>query len=362
MDGTSSPFKSLFDSAAINEALRQNKAVVCAISASYISTFAGYPLDSLKSRLQTSRNAVTIPRLAARVFQEEGIKGFYRGLWIPLFTISFVRAASFTIYNSTKDTLRNHNFLTRNQLVDVACIGGLGGATAGALISFGSAPFELVKVRRQLEYSIAESQGVRIGKPPGTVQAVKDIVRTNGYRGLYNGFPLHFLRDTSGTALYFLEYDGMRYLMGRLPSGEQGPTPSWLPMPASIVPFFCGSFSGVTSWALIYPLDVVKTKVQTRALAGERKRGVWETFHRLVRGPNPSDPRSVHEGITRIYRGLGISALRSITTHGLLWTFFDLVANYIDRLPPPDERLHLRMVFLSRSVYCPKHFILFPSI
>lgn len=86
-----------------------NKTVVCAVIASYISTFAGYPvsgrvyfmvvaylipsqLDSLKSRLQTSRNRVPIPRLAARVFQEEGIRGFYRGLWIPLFTISFVRA------------------------------------------------------------------------------------------------------------------------------------------------------------------------------------------------------------------------------------------------------------------------------
>lgn len=106
---------------------------------------------------------------------------------------------------------------------------------------------------------------------------MKDLVRANGYRGLYIGFPLHLcelnaltilygdtflkvycivVRDTSGTALYFLEYDGMRHLMGRLPSGEQGPTPSWLPIPASIVPFFCGSFSGVTSWALIYPLDV----------------------------------------------------------------------------------------------------------
>ena len=51
-------------------------------------------------------------------------------------------------------------------------------------------------------------------------------------------------------------------------------------------------------------------------------------------GPDPANPRSVHAGIARIYRGLGISALRSITTHGLLWTFFDLVANYIDELPP----------------------------
>ncbi|EJD02463.1 mitochondrial carrier [Fomitiporia mediterranea MF3/22] len=334
MDGTSRRFGPLLNYGDLNETLRQNKAVVCAISASYISTFAGYPLDSLKSRLQTSRNAITVPRMARQVFREEGIRGFYRGLWIPLFTISFVRAASFTIYNGTKDFLRFQDLLSRDKLFDVACLGGLGGATAGALISFGSAPFELVKVRRQLEYSIAESKGIKLVKPPTTTQAVKDIVRSSGLRGLYIGLPLHLLRDTSGTALYFLEYDGMRHLMGRLPSGEQGPTPTWLPMPASIVPFFCGSFSGVTSWALIYPLDVVKTKVQTRALAGERKRGIGETFYRLLRGPDPAHPRTLYEGISRMYRGLGISALRSITTHGLLWTFFDLVAGYIDRLPP----------------------------
>ena len=53
------------------------------------------------------------------------------------------------------------------------------------------------------------------------------------------------VRDTAGTALYFLEYDGMRHLLGRHRSGEQGPTPSWLPVPASLVPFVCGSVSGV---------------------------------------------------------------------------------------------------------------------
>ena len=168
-------------------------------------------------------------------------------------------AASFTIYNGTKDILRYNDLLAHNRLLDVSLMGGLGGATAGALISFGSAPFELVKVRRQLEFAIAESKGIKLTKPPTTSQAVRDIVRGNGYRGLYIGFPLHLLRDTAGTSLYFLEYDGMRYLMGRLPSGEQGPTPPWLPLPASIVPFFCGSFSGVTSWALIYPLDVCVT-------------------------------------------------------------------------------------------------------
>ncbi|KAF8212119.1 mitochondrial carrier [Mycena galopus ATCC 62051] len=328
MDGTRPT--NLHGTAAFNESLRRNKAVVCALSASYISTFAGYPLDSLKSRLQTMKTPITVTRLAGLVYREEGVVGFYRGLWIPLVTISFVRAASFTIYTETKDYCRAHNYLNRNSVFDAAMVGGIGGAMSGSLISFGSAPFELVKVRRQLEYTIAASRGVHIVKPPGTVAAVKEIIQTRGITGLYTGFRLHFLRDTLGTALYFLEYDGMRHLLGRDRNGEQGATPSWLPIHSSLVPFVCGSLSGVTSWALIYPLDVVKTKVQSRHLAGERYRGVFETLHRLVRAHT--------SGCARIYRGLGVSALRSITTHGLLWTFYDLVSNYIDRLPQlPEE-------------------------
>ncbi|KAF8557295.1 hypothetical protein OG21DRAFT_1601750 [Imleria badia] len=322
-----------FDRAALNDALKRNKSVVCALTASYISTFAGYPLDSLKSRLQTTKTRVSLPKLAGLVYQEEGVKGFYRGLWIPLITISFVRAASFTIYSDTREYCRNHHYFSRNNISDAAIAGGISGALSGSLISFGSAPFELVKVRRQLEYSIASSKGVHLAKPPGTLEAVRDIFRTNGLSGLYIGFRLHFVRDTAGTALYFFEYDALRHLLGRQRSGEQGPTPPWLPIPVSLIPFVCGSFAGVTSWALIYPLDVVKTKIQQRALSGLPSRGVWVTLRRLVRGPDSKDPKPVLAGIARIYQGLGVSAVRSITTHGLLWTFFDITSHYIDHLP-----------------------------
>lgn len=329
------PLNFLFDSAARNEYLRRHKAVVCAISASYVSTFAGYPLDSIKSRLQTTRNKVTIPRLAVQVYSEEGIIGFYRGLWIPLMTISFVRAASFTIYTRTKEYCHSRNLFIGDNIFDVSAAGGLGGALSGSLISVGSTPFELVKVRRQLEYSIAESKGLRIGKPPSTLDAVRDIYRANGIRGLYTGFRLHCLRDTLGTSLYFFEYDGLRHIMGRLPSGEQSTTPTWMPVPVSVVPFMCGSLAGVSSWAIIYPLDVVKTKVQQRALAGVPYKGPLETLHRLIRGPDPDSPKPLLLGMARIYRGLGVSALRSVTTHGLLWTLFDITATYIDNLPRP---------------------------
>ncbi|KAJ7063389.1 mitochondrial carrier [Mycena amicta] len=302
---------------AFNEALRRNKSIP-----------SGLP----KIEVTTCQNSYVCSKAGGNCIREEGIMGFYRGLWIPLVTISFVRAASFTIYTETKDYCRINNYLSRDKVLDAALVGGIGGAMSGSLISFGSAPFELVKVRRQLEYSIAASKGIHILKPPGTAAAVKEIFKANGITGLYSGFRLHFARDTLGTGLYFLEYDGARHILGRNRDGEQGETPAWLPIPSSLVPFVCGSLSGVTSWALIYPLDVVKTKVQQRALAGERYRGVWETLHRLVRGPDPTHPKTIFAGCARIYRGLGVSALRSITTHGLLWTLYDLTSNYIDAL------------------------------
>ena len=47
-------------------------------------------------------------------------------------------AASFTIYSSTKEYFRKHKYLTRNNMFDVAATGAVGGALAGASITFGS--------------------------------------------------------------------------------------------------------------------------------------------------------------------------------------------------------------------------------
>jgi solute carrier family 25 carnitine/acylcarnitine transporter 20/29 len=39
---------------------------------------------------------------------------------------------------------------------------------------------------------IAARKHIKLLKPPGTIEAVKDILRTNGITGLYTGFRLHF--------------------------------------------------------------------------------------------------------------------------------------------------------------------------
>ncbi|OWZ65065.1 hypothetical protein AYX14_04173 [Cryptococcus neoformans] len=403
------PYSNVWTKRAVDadEWLRQHKVVVSATSASVISTFAGFPLDSLKSRLQSSREKVSIPRLAAEVVREEGIGGLWRGFPLPLITISIVRTISFTIYSSTKRILNSTpshggppksdhkltdddrfgskdgsgeknawinihlGWFSGDNAKDIGITSLLAGAASGAVVCVGSAPFELVKVRRQLEYQIyrdshpelflspsaatagsgSKAAGVPRAPsftPPTTLQAVKLIVNSNGLLGLYTGWRLHFVRDTLGTALYFAEYDVMRYYLGRQKTNTkedgagrgfghdvQGDVPDWAKawLPRQAIPFLCGSVAGVSSWALIYPVDAIKTKAQQRALSGLTPRTPAEQFHRLVRGTGRDCPKPLLSGIARLYRGLGISMIRSMLTHGLLWTLLDAVGSYIETKP-----------------------------
>jgi hypothetical protein len=48
-------------------------------------------------------------------------------------------AASFTIYTRTKEFFRDYQLIDHSKLLGCAEIGGIGGAMAGSLISFGSA-------------------------------------------------------------------------------------------------------------------------------------------------------------------------------------------------------------------------------
>ncbi|KAL1407754.1 hypothetical protein Q8F55_007188 [Vanrija albida] len=379
--------------------LARNKIVVSATTASLVSTFCGFPLDSLKSRLQSSRENLSIPRLAAEVVKEEGIGGLWRGFPLPLITISIVRTISFTIYTSTKRIINSRpgdpepkrpwldlhlGILNKDTALDVGTTSFLAGAASGAVVCIGSAPFELVKVRRQLEYQIyrdshpvafsptadaaaglrpvpsgadAVAANARLPQPrtpfvpPTTLQAVRMIVNKMGPLGLWTGFRLHFVRDTLGTALYFAEYDVMRFWLGRRVSdpaslsaaedrlsGGQGELPDWAKgwLPKQLVPFLCGSLAGVTSWAIIYPVDAMKTKAQQRALSGLRPRTPLVQFLRLVRGTE-GRPKPLLTGIARLYRGLGVSMIRSMLTHGLLWTLVDWTSAWIDT--KPVERL-----------------------
>ena len=136
------------------------------------------------------------------------------------------------------------------------------------------------------------------------------IYRSGGLKGLYTGFPLHFTRDVLGTSLYFSIYDSSRFIVDKVE----------LPTPQFLTTFVCGSSAGILSWIIIYPVDLVKSKVQRNALAGVPRESPWHIFRRLSSG-----------GLSKLYRGLGVSAVRSIFSHGIHWSVLEAVRGEIER-------------------------------
>lgn len=337
---------------ALSQWLWDHRTVTAAGTASLVSTAVSFPLDSLKARLQVRaypRPAVV--NCARAVFAEEGIRGFTRGMCVPLATISFVRTASFSIYTSTKHLLHQHAFFPNPYAVrDVAASGALGGATSGMIISCGSAPFELVKVQRQLEYLIALQRG---HAQPGSkyamtgMQAARQIWRDHhGLRGFYLGFRLHLLRDTLGTTFYFSFYDSCRVLLARQAARQQGLQPHEMPpgpvslwgIPAPAISFLNGSAAGIASWFIVYPLDMVKTRVQKQALGGAPPTSSVRTFLQILNAPaSGQQPASLPSRFLRLYRGLGVSTLRSFLSHGITWSLIEYTTMAITRRAQRDS-------------------------
>ncbi|WFC93727.1 hypothetical protein MBRA1_000349 [Malassezia brasiliensis] len=320
--------------------------------ASLVSTLASFPFDSIKSRLQV-KDYPSAWACARAVVREEGVRGLFRGASIPLITITFVRTSSFSIYTGTKNWLDAHVVPNDgSKLWRTGLYGALGGMTSGTVISCGSAPFELVKVQRQLEFLIAAQRQKARGepsapfKPQSGFRAALDIYRTHGgVRGFYLGFPLHLCRDTLGSALYFSIYDTLRAVGNQLEARKQT-----LGVPSPVLSFLIGSSAGMLSWLLVYPVDLLKTQIQRDALAGAPRLNAVRVFKKLVHTqPTVVPSRFMIAGvpltnIARLYRGLGISAVRSFLSHGITWMLIETISAHLQETkrsspPVPDVLL-----------------------
>lgn len=83
----------------------------------------------------------------------------------------------------------------------------------------------------------------------------------------------------------------------------------------------CGGIAGITTWASVFPLDVVKTRLQAQDVSGSlpewqpllenqrraRTLSTWEITKQAYRST----------GLSIFYRGLGICSLRAFIVNGV---------------------------------------------
>jgi solute carrier family 25 carnitine/acylcarnitine transporter 20/29 len=92
----------------------------------------------------------------------------------------------------------------------------------------------------------------------------------------------------------------------------------------------CGGLAGIVTWATIFPLDVVKTRVQTQVLHHERY------LHGEQRTLLPSEMPEKRlssleiakhayrtEGAGVFFRGLGICSVRAFIVNAVQWAVYE---------------------------------------
>ncbi|PQE14405.1 solute carrier family 25 member 45 protein [Rutstroemia sp. NJR-2017a BBW] len=258
-----------------------------------LSIIIGNPLDLLKVHLQASSRPA-LPSSSSSPTPFPTPSSLIRGTAAPILTNGALNALLFVTYNP--------------------------GTLGGLISSLISTPTELIKCRAQLS-----------SPPQSSYSILRSTLRTTGLPGLYYGGGVTALRDSIGYGFYFWSYELCSRMFAEYYSSSSSSTHgegtlSSREEAAKIL--LCGGIAGVVTWASVFPLDVIKTRVQaqvlhistpeTGTLLGSgvmQKKGAWEIARLAYR----------NEGAGVFFRGLGVCSLRAFIVNAAQWAVYEWI-------------------------------------
>lgn len=280
------------------------------MGAGFAVRFIDHPLDTVKVLQQTMGNQYTGPfDCLFKTYKAGGIRALYRGLPPPLLGSMAECATLFVSYGYMKKLMgvdEDNATLANPVPMWKLCVSG---ASTGVCSAFVLTPVELIKCRLQVQ-SGAASLGTRYSGP---LDCIARILREEGVRGLWRGYGSCVVREMPGNFAWFGAYETVLRCI-QVANGYE--RKSDVPLGWSAL---AGSFAGVSYWALPFPADTVKSKLQTDARYAGRP--FLEVFRSVVR----------EEGVQGLYRGLTITCLRAAPAHALLFYAYEVVSFYLKR-------------------------------
>ncbi|KAK0900035.1 hypothetical protein LTR02_009412, partial [Friedmanniomyces endolithicus] len=291
-----------------------------------VGIVVGNPLDILKTKLQAGTQRPQNPAPVTAVIEQQlqtrsrtlPWTSWLRGAAAPILGYGALNALLLVTYNRSLSLLEIGS-ISSDSPPERASAWSLwtAGALGGLATFFVSAPTELVKCRAQVS-----SQS--------SLEVTKALWKRGKLRGLYLGGGVTSVRDTVGYGFYFWSYElAKRAMAGEDDSQNQ----------QAINVLLCGGLAGVVTWASIFPLDVLKTRVQTWDLVslGQASRmHAADASQPLLNGQPlragiqsaaPSRPstfqiaRSAYatEGISVFFQGLGVCSARAFIVNAVQW-------------------------------------------
>uniref|UniRef100_A0AAY4BQN0 Mitochondrial glutathione transporter SLC25A39 n=1 Tax=Denticeps clupeoides TaxID=299321 RepID=A0AAY4BQN0_9TELE len=147
----------------------------------------------------------------------------------------------------------------------------------------------------------------------GTVDAFVKIARHEGVRSLWSGLPPTLVMAVPATIIYFTCYDQLRDFL-RYGMGYHG----------NHVPLFAGALARLGAVTVISPLELVRTKLQSRQLS-------YQELSVCMRS-------AVAQGGWRsLWRGWGPTVLRDVPFSALYWFNYELVKAHLCERDSVDQ-------------------------
>ncbi|NXK18264.1 CMC1 protein, partial [Arenaria interpres] len=270
-----------------------------------VGATAVYPIDLVKTRMQNQRTTGSVVGelmyknsfdCFKKVLRFEGFFGLYRGLLPQLIGVAPEKAIKLTVNDFVRD-----KFTKKDGSIPLPAEVLAGGCAGASQVIFTN-PLEIVKIRLQVAGEI--TTGPRVS----ALSVIKDL----GLLGLYKGAKACFLRDIPFSAIYFPVYAHSKLML----ADENGHVGGFNLLTA-------GAIAGVPAASLVTPADVIKTRLQVAARAGQTTySGVIDCFGKILR----------EEGPSAFWKGAGARVFRSSPQFGVTLVTYELLQRwfYVD--------------------------------
>ncbi|CAI0419488.1 unnamed protein product [Linum tenue] len=272
-----------------------------------------YPVVLIKTRQQVAQSELSAMRTGYSILRNEGFRALYRGVGTSLMGTVPARALYMGALEVTKSYVGTATVRLGFPDATAAAIAnaaaGLSAAVAAQLVW---TPVDVVSQRL-----MCQSGKASMCRYTNGVDVFRQIMRTDGVRGLYRGFGLSILIYAPSNAVWWASYSAAQRTVWKNNENGNGDV-AYKPDSKTVmaVQGISAAMAGGASALITMPLDTIKTRLQVLE-GGEEKHGptVRQTFRNLVK----------EGGLMACYRGLGprwasmsMSATTMITTYECL--------------------------------------------
>jgi len=280
------------------------------------SVLACQPMDTVLTRYQAGQAVATGElRLASSVkglAREFGIGSLWRGSSPMIGVVPFQNALLMGGYGIGKQysSSRSEEGNTKGHDLLPVFVGGCAG---GILQSFLVSPVEWIKVHQQT--GLASKQ--MTGSSSSTTSLAKTLLRHKDSLW-HRGLTATLLRDGIPHGVWFASYEYCKVQLLRASCSEEGFSSSSGGYYDTVtVPLISGAFAATTAWAVGYPFDIIKTRIQ---VTKDMPQSVVQTAKQLVAEADGNVLRG-------LYRGFGLKLARSIPASMIGFLTYEVVSS-----------------------------------